>query len=311
MMHEVKKPKITLGRIGWSLIAFIIFMCIWGYIVTITEVKFTNIGPIPWIAIITNKYKSYLDLSMDILNNITPLFGIAPIFTGVTATTFRSISIASILTLVISLFSFIMGFIIAIILAVILVLPRNPFGIKSLAQIYVDFFRSTPLLVQILIVYFGVPLLINGTPLQFLLRTGYEVNAAIIGLGLNTGAYQAEILRSGILAIPIGQTEAARGLGLSSTQTMQYVILPQALRLIIPPLTNEGINVILNSSLASVISTREITNTANFIIIATFQPFLVYGIAAIFYFVMAYTLAKLTKRFEEKYRIPGLGVAHD
>ncbi|MHA1989841.1 MAG: amino acid ABC transporter permease [Candidatus Hodarchaeales archaeon] len=185
-------------------------------------------------------------------------------------------------------------------------------GIKSLTRAYIDFFRSTPLLVQMFIVFFGFPLVFTGPEFRFIFQsTTYEINAAIIALGLNTAAYQAEIIRSGILAIPIGQTEASRGLGFSTRQTMQYIIIPQALRMIIPPLTNEGINVILNSSLASVISAREIIRVSGFLVISYFEPFLIFGVAAIFYFVMAFSLAKLTQRMEKKYRIPGLGVVHD
>ena len=148
-------------------------------------------------------------------------------------------------------------------------------------------------------------------------RTNFErftftfIQAAIIGLSLNTAAYQAEIIRAGILAIPTGQTEAARALGMTSSQTMAYVILPQALRIIIPPFTNEGINIILNSSLASAISTWELTRAARNLSAFYFLPFEIYLAAALFYFVMAFSLAKLTKRLERRMRIPGLGVHHD
>ena len=127
----------------------------------------------------------------------------------------------------------------------------------------------------------------------------------------NWKAYQAEIIRGGILAIPTGQTEAARALGLTSTQTMRYVILPQALRIIIPPFTNEGINIILNSSLASAISAWELTRAARNMSSFYYLAFELYMAAALFYFVMAYSLARLTKKFEIRFRIPGLGIHHD
>ena len=128
---------------------------------------------------------------------------------------------------------------------------------------------------------------------------------------MNTGAYQAEIIRGGIAAIPTGQTEAARGLGMNTSQTMRYVILPQAVRLIIPPLTNEGINVILNSSLVSVISVPDLTLTARQMAAYYFNTLDVYLQAAGFYFVIAFSLAKIAKKTEKRLRIPGLGMTHE
>ena len=224
----------------------------------------------------------------------------------------RSLATGAIVTLQISLISIALGFVIAVVMAVILVRPGRVWGLKMFSQAYVDFFRSTPLLVQMFLIYFGVPSVLQNSGIP-----GFEsfifnvVEAAIIGLSLNTAAYQAEIIRGGILAIPTGQTEAARALGLTSLQTMRYVILPQALRIIIPPFTNEGINIILNSSLASAISTPEITRMAKNESAYYYEPFGVYVLAALFYFVMAFSLAKLAKKLEIRVRIPGLGVHHD
>jgi len=224
----------------------------------------------------------------------------------------RTLANAAITTLQISLLSIAIGFFMAIFFAVILVRPGRVWGLKPFSQIYVDFFRSTPLLVQLFIIFFGVPSLVQGLNIPGFERFTFTfIQAAVIGLSLNTAAYQAEIIRAGILAIPTGQTEAARALGMTSGQTMRYVILPQALRIIIPPFTNEGINIILNSSLASAISTWELTRAARNLSAFYFLPFEIYLAAALFYFVMAFSLAKLTKRLERKMRIPGLGVHHD
>ena len=181
----------------------------------------------------------------------------------------RNLSFAAPVTLRLSVLSMALGFFIALFIATILSLPKN--FIQRFAQLYIDYHRSTPLLVQLLIIYIGVPPVIQGLGDYHLLwgnnvlfTLGFsdfrfsEFNAALVGLTLNTGAYQAEIIRGGIGAIPSGQTEAARGLGMNTFQTMRFVILPQAVRLIIPPLTNEAINVILNSSLASVITVFEL-----------------------------------------------------
>jgi ABC-type amino acid transport system permease subunit len=162
--------------------------------------------------------------------------------------------------------------------------------------------------VQILLVYFGLP----SWLIQFTRDINFstEVFAGTLALSLNTAAYQAEIIRSGILAIPTGQSEAARALGLTSNQTMRYVILPQAIRIIVPPLTNELINVLLNSSLVSIIGVTELTKRSQSLQ-ARYFLWPVFLIAAVYYFVIAYSSSKLTKRLEEKLRIPGLGVAND
>ena len=215
------------------------------------------------------------------------------------------------LTFIISMISLVVGFFFAILLAIILVNKSHLYGIKFLAQGYVDFFRSTPLLVQILLVYLGfASTLGNFVDNLNIPILSYEVFAGIFALSLNTAAYQAEIIRSGILAIPSGQTEAARALGLSSTQTMRYVIIPQAIRIIVPPLTNELINVLLNSSLVSAIGVRDLTKKSQSLQ-ARYSLWEVFLISAIFYFIIAYSLSKVTKRLEVKLRIPGLGVAYD
>ncbi len=231
----------------------------------------------------------------------------------------RILADAALITIRISITSIVGGFFIGIVLALILISPRRLFGLRNLAQAYVDFFRSTPLLVQMFIVAFGLPSVIQGFgEVRFLIfyydfsRFYFQpIEAATIALALNTGAYQAEIIRGGILSIPIGQTEAALGLGMTKLQTMRYIILPQALRLIIPPLTNEAINVILNSSLASVLSVRELFRKSRDLAAFYFIPFEIYFTAALFYFVITFTIAKIAKYLERKYKIPGLGVEHE
>ncbi len=220
---------------------------------------------------------------------------------------FRGLAEGAKLTVLISLVSVFVGFFIALMMAVILVNKSHLYGIKFLARSYVDFFRSTPLLVQILLVYFGLQAIF---PNIRDLNISVEIFTGTIALSLNTAAYQAEIIRSGILAIPTGQTEASRALGLSSIQTMRYVIIPQAIRLIVPPLTNEIINIILNSSLLSAIGVRELTKRAQSLQ-SSYLMWEIFFIAAIFYFVIAYSLSKITHRLEKKLRIPGLGVNYD
>ncbi len=215
------------------------------------------------------------------------------------------------LTFIVSMVSLIVGFFFALILAVILVNKSHLYGLKLIAQSYVDFFRSTPLLVQVLLVYYGFAESMGDVIRSLNIPMfSYEVFAGILALALNTAAYQAEIIRGGILAIPTGQTEAARALGLTSGQTMRYVILPQAIRIIVPPLTNELINVLLNSSLISAIGVRDLTKKSQSLQ-ARFSLWEVFLISAVFYFVIAFSLSKITKRLEVKLRIPGLGVVND
>lgn len=219
-------------------------------------------------------------------------------------------------TIVVSAISLILGFFLAVLLAIILVSKSKLYGIRYVAQIYVDFFRSTPLLVQILIFYVGLPSIvpnyihiINSISAIFpLINDG--LISGIIALTLNTAAYQAEIIRSGILGIPAGQTEAARALGMTPKQTMLHVIIPQAIRMIIPPLTNEIINIILNSSLVSAIGVLDLTKRAQQLQSYYFRWEILF-IAAIYYLVISVVLSKIAKKIEEKYRIPGLGVCHD
>jgi polar amino acid transport system permease protein len=132
--------------------------------------------------------------------------------------------------------------------------------------------------------------------------------SAVLALGLNSGAYQTEIIRSGIQAIPSGQMEAGRSIGLTYLQTMRYIILPQAIRIVIPPLGNETVNLVLNSSLASVIGFGELTRRGKLLISLTFETFWTWTLVLMFYFVITYTLSTILKYLEKRLKIPGLGL---
>lgn len=138
-------------------------------------------------------------------------------------------------------------------------ISKNKF-IKSLAGVYLTIIRGTPMLLQILFIFVGIPQITNllfGKPLSF-----DPVTAGIIGIGFNSAAYVAEIIRSGIQSIDKGQMEAARSLGLTHSEAMRYIILPQAFRNIIPPLGNEAIVLLKDTSLVSAIGGRELMNSA-------------------------------------------------
>ena len=184
--------------------------------------------------------------------------------------------------------------------------------LKFFATIYTDIFRNTPLLVQFFFIYFG--LVEIGVDLTFESILGPEkaleraYGSAVVALGLNSGAYQTEIIRSGIQAIPTGQMEAGRSVGLTYIQSMRYVVLPQAIRIVIPPLGNETVNLVLNSALASAIGFGEITRKGRFLISVTFETFWTWGLVLMFYFAITYTLANILKYVEKRLKIPGLGL---
>ena len=189
----------------------------------------------------------------------------------------------------------------------------NP--LKLFATIYTDIFRNTPLLVQFFFIYFG--LVEIGIDLTFESILGPEkaleraYGSAVVALGMNSGAYQTEIIRSGIQAIPSGQMEAGRSVGLTHIQTMRYVVLPQAIRIVIPPLGNETVNLVLNSALASAIGFGEITRKGRLLISLTFETFWTWGLVLMFYFVITYTLANILKYVEKRLKIPGLGIGSE
>lgn len=155
--------------------------------------------------------------------------------------------------------------------------------------------RGTPLLVQILFVYYALPVIAPVFKFN-------EFAAAMIALALNVGAYNAEAIRAGILAVPKGQREAARSLGLSPFKTMRWVILPQALRIVVPPLVNNIVALLKDSSLASSIGLLELTLTGNRITSETFRPVPVLITVACIYLILTTVLTGVTS-FLEKGRL--------
>ena len=167
--------------------------------------------------------------------------------------------------------------------------------LRIITGIYVDFIRGTPLLVQLFLVYFGLPSLI-GRPIP-------PFAAAITAMGINSGAYVAEIVRAGIQSIDKGQMEAGRSVGLTYSQTMQYIIFPQAFRRIIPPLGNELIAMLKDSSLVSVIALEELLRKGQVVITRTFRPFEVYMVVALIYLVMTLAISALVAWSEKRLKI--------
>ena len=164
--------------------------------------------------------------------------------------------------------------------------------LQLVARFYIWFIRGTPALIQVFIVYFGLP--------QLGLRMSPFV-AGVLALGINSGAYVAEIVRSGLLAIPKGQTESAIALGMSRFDALRRIVLPQVFRIIMPPITNEAISTLKNTSLLSTITVVELTLYSQTIIATTFRPFEFYTAAALIYLAMTTIFSSAAARVERHY----------
>ena len=164
--------------------------------------------------------------------------------------------------------------------------------LRIIATIYADCIRGTPLLVQIFLIYFGLPMISGHRVDPFL--------AAVTACGINSGAYVSEIIRAGIQSIDIGQMEAGRSLGLTWWQTMYHIILPQALRNILPPLGNEFIAMLKDSSLVSVIGFEELTRRGQLIIAQTYGSFEIWLTVAFLYLVMTLAISRLVSFLERR-----------
>ncbi|MCC5912651.1 MAG: amino acid ABC transporter permease [Clostridiaceae bacterium] len=195
-------------------------------------------------------------------------------------------------TILLALFSVLLGVIFGIALA-LMRLSKNPI-LKGFAASYIEFVRGTPLLVQLYIIYYGLP---QVTGMRF-----PDLFAGIIALTFNSAAYIAEIIRAGILSIDKGQMEAARSLGMPYNMAMKHIIIPQAFKNILPALGNEFIVVIKESAIVSIIGIYDIMRTANIVRGNTYRPFEPLIVAAIMYFIITFTLSNLMRMAERRLR---------
>ena len=161
-------------------------------------------------------------------------------------------------------------------------ISRNP-AASVFSGFYVWFFRGTPVLLQLYILYFGVPQLFDNQTLTTELTA---FRAAVLAFGVNEGAYMTEIMRAGILSVEAGQMDAAKSLGMTNLQAMRHVVLPQALRVVIPPTGNEFIAMLKNTSLASAISLVELLQGSTLIYSTNFKFMELLVVAAIWYLAM-------------------------
>lgn len=164
--------------------------------------------------------------------------------------------------------------------------------LKIIASIYIEIVRGTPMLLQILLVYSGSKLILGIDLSAF--------TAAIVAIALNSSAYVSEIVRAGIEAVDVGQTEAARSLGMSKGLAMRLIIVPQAVKNILPAIGNEFVAVIKESSMASVIGVGELMFSAKIVQGATYLSLEPLMVAAVFYFILTFSLGRLMGYFERR-----------
>ena len=197
-------------------------------------------------------------------------------------------------TLVLSAGAFVFGGLIGAGVALARVSTRRPLRWGAVG--YIRVFQGTPLLLQLFLVFFGGDLI--GLDLGPYL-------SAILGLSLNAGAFLGEIWRGALQAVPSGQTEAARALGLRYRARMLRVVGPQALRIAIPPTVGYLVNLVKSTSLAAIIGFVELTRAGQMINNATFQPFKIFGIVAALYFLLCWPLTIVSRRLEARLTLAG------
>jgi polar amino acid transport system substrate-binding protein len=195
---------------------------------------------------------------------------------------------AALVTLKISALAFVLAVPLGMLLAIGRVYGAAP--VRGAARAYIELFRGTPVLLQLFVLYYGLARYVHLGP----------VEAAVLGLGLNYAAYEAEVYRGALLAIPRGQSEAARALGMGPWQTLRFVMIPQALRLALPPMTNDFVSLLKDSSLVSVITVIELTKRMT-IAAVDMRGWLIPGVAcAAFYLALSLPLSELARRLERR-----------
>jgi arginine/lysine/histidine/glutamine transport system substrate-binding/permease protein len=203
------------------------------------------------------------------------------------------------ITLMLTALSFGFGLLGGVLLALLLQI-QWPLA-RWICRIYIDFFRGTPMLVQLFLIYFGLPALLQSLELPFTID---RLAAAVAALSLNVAAYLAETLRSGIESIDLGQWEAADALGFSPVERMRFVIAPQAIRRVLPPLANEFVTLIKDTSLAAVIGFDELFRQGQLMVATTYRAFEIYIAVALVYLLMTTLAAFAFRRIEARMRVP-------
>ena len=197
---------------------------------------------------------------------------------------------ALVFTIPLTLASFVLGLSLGLLTAIARLFGPRP--LSDVARFYVWVIRGTPLLVQLFVIFYGLPsigILLDAFP------------AALIGFTLNVGAYTSEIIRAVIASVPRGQWEAAYSIGMSWTQAMRRTILPQATRVAVPPLSNTFISLVKDTSLAAAVTVPELFQTAQRIVATTYEPLILYIEAALIYLALSSVLSALQVRLEKRF----------
>ncbi|WP_035339367.1 MULTISPECIES: amino acid ABC transporter permease [Dickeya] len=194
-------------------------------------------------------------------------------------------------TVPLAILSFILGLMLGVVVALLRLYGPKP--LKKLCDFYVWIIRGTPLLVQLFLIFYGLPgagITLDAFP------------AALIGFSLNVGAYSSEIVRGAILSVAKGQWNAAYSLGMSGAQAIRWVIVPQSVFVSLPPLANTFISLVKDTSLAAVITVPEMFLAAQRIVSVTYEPLILYVEAALIYLMFSTILSKLQTRLETYYQ---------
>jgi polar amino acid transport system permease protein len=201
----------------------------------------------------------------------------------------RNLLLAARWTVVLSLVAFVGGGIVGLLILLLRISAQDT--LRRFASLYIGLFQGTPLLMQLFLMFFGLPML------------GFRIepwSAAVLGLTFFASAYLAEIWRSGVDALPRGQWDAGASLGLHYIQELRLIILPQAFRIALAPTVGFLVQLIKSTALTSIIGFEELLRTSNAINNATFEPFTVYGLVALIFFVMCFPLTQYARVLERR-----------
>lgn len=201
-------------------------------------------------------------------------------------------------TLIIAAFSVLLGTLLGTVMATMRMGRIAP--LRRLAVAYIEFIRGTPLMVQLMFIFYGLPMIGIKIPDISWIPNFSRFAAGIVAMSMNSCAYVAEIIRSGIQAVDIGQTEAARSVGFSSGEAMRLVVLPQAVKNILPALGNEFVTVIKESSIVSVIGIADLMFRTNDIIALSYRSLECLAVAAVLYFIMTFISSRLISLAERR-----------
>lgn len=200
------------------------------------------------------------------------------------------------ITIFISALALFFGFFIGLLVCIAKI--SNSKILNFLASVYVEIIRDTPLVVQLMLLAYALP--ITGFDFPSIFGLGSEFTGGVFALTINSGAYIAEIMRSGIQAVPKGQMEASRSLGFNYWQSLRFVVVPQAIRNILPALANEFVTLVKESAIVSFVGIQDLMFIASAVKNSTYKAFGPYLFAALVYFVITFTLSKLVGRLEKK-----------